>query len=135
LGARHRLVRSELAGSHRVAAGSFKAITKTEDRMSGYICVEQYMRRKLDGTFTRITSEGRVVVEDVSPDYTPRMCRGWKNQHIEFTYIAWTPAEDERLIELRRNKAAVKFIAYKLGRSVGGVKSRLRILNRDGRVA
>lgn len=98
--------------------------------------LEELMKAKLDGTFTKFTPEGRVRTIDVDVEYIPKKCRGWKNQYAEkLERVAWTPADDDLLLTLREQKTAIKYIAYKMDRTPSSVKSRLELLRRAVRAA
>jgi hypothetical protein len=98
--------------------------------------LEELMKSKLDGTFTKFTSEGRVKTIDVEVEYIPKKCRGWKNQYRDRSErIAWTQADDDFLLTLREQKTAIKYIAYKMDRTPSSVKNRLEILRRAVRAA
>jgi hypothetical protein len=99
--------------------------------MSGYISAEQYMRQRLDGTFSRLVEGGRVIVEEVDRDFIP-IFRVYNPQSAAMFSPTneWEPDDDQRLLEMKAANAPTRFIAYKLDRSMAAVKKRLSVLRK-----
>lgn len=97
---------------------------------------EDAIRRVLDGTFTRVTYENRVVTENVSDGFLP----GYSGQGRPIGYkaakpqVAWTPAEDEVLCTMRLRNKPFAEIAWIIDRSEESTKKRYRTLRVNGKV-
>ena len=95
--------------------------------------IEAMMRQQLDGTFTRLSSDGCVVTVAVPHDYRPRhaagntVCgpgRGTSRQKSR----RWTPEEDAELVDRRRRGMTLTAIAEDLGRTDESVRKRAQTL-------
>ena len=95
--------------------------------------IEALMRQQLDGTFTRLTGDGRIVTVAVPHDYAPKhgagntVCgpgRGISRQKSR----RWTPEEDAGLLERRRRGMTLTAIAEDLGRTDESVRKRAQTL-------
>lgn len=95
--------------------------------------IEAMMRQQLDGTFTRLTSDGRVVTVAVPHDYAPRhgagsVCgpgRGTSRMNSR----RWSPEEDAELVERRRRGMTLAAIAEDFGRTEESVRKRAQTLH------
>lgn len=90
----------------------------------------------LDGTWTRITHEGKVVTEPVEDDHTPAKKSGGRHKGYKAArpQIAWLPAEDELLCAMRLRNRPFTEIAWVVNRSLESTKKRYRVLRVNGRV-
>ena len=94
---------------------------------------EDKIREQLDGTFTRLTNEGRVEVLDVGHDFRP----GHGNVGLQTGVSgkgAWAPAEDEVLYMMRCRGRPFSEISWLLSRTEVSVEKRFRILRAKGQV-
>lgn len=91
--------------------------------------LEQIIKRALDGTFTRLDSNGKSVTVDVDVDFIPKHHQqagraiGPAGKQIPFT-----PEDDLIILELKRRRVAAWDIAEKLGRTEDSVRHRIRHL-------
>ena len=91
--------------------------------------VEEIIKSTLDGTFTRVLQDNRVITLNVPDDYIPKhnttgMVVGGKCGQ----YHQYTEKEDAILIELRGMKFPFSKIAAHLARSEESVKKRYAVL-------
>ena len=92
---------------------------------------EGAMRRLLDGTFTRLDSEARVVTDKVPVDYIPSFepPAVASNKGIRKPgYRHWTEAEDQMLLTRHKTGLSAIAVARKLGRSENSVRHRVKYL-------
>jgi len=96
---------------------------------------EAAIREVLDGTFTRVTYENKVVTEildDCEPTRRkPGRKFGYKASKPQ-TY--WTPQEDDTLLTMRLRNRPFSEIAWVINRSLESVKKRYRVLRVNGKV-
>jgi len=97
---------------------------------------EEKIREYLDGTFTRVTYEGKIVTEEVDGNETPNYNRagrplGYKTHKPQ---LAWTPAEDELVCAMRLRNRPFREIAWLVNRSEESTKKRYRVLRVKGAV-
>jgi hypothetical protein len=89
----------------------------------------------LDGTWTHLNHEGRVVTELVDADFTPQPVKGRpvgvKNVNKR---SLWTPQEDDILITERRRNRPLAEIAWLVSRTEDGVKRRVKFLRVMGKM-
>ena len=97
---------------------------------------EAVIKEVLDGTFTRVTYENKVVTDSVSAGFSP----GYTGQGRPIGYkaskpqVAWTPKEDEILLTMRLRNKPFAEIAWIIDRSEESAKKRYRTLRVNGRV-
>lgn len=96
--------------------------------------IERLMRQLLDGTFTRLTSDGRVVTLNVPHDYAPKHAAGNTvsgpgRGTSRMKSKRWTPEEDAELVERRRRGMTLTAIAEDLGRTDESVRKRAQVLH------
>lgn len=95
---------------------------------------EDKIRRRLDGTFTRFTFDGRIVVDTVPDDFLPEHGRnlgGREEGYRPVSYCRWLPEEDTILVELRQRGETLAYIAGLLGRSEDSTIKRARYLRKN----
>lgn len=97
---------------------------------------EAVIKQVLDGTFTRVTYENRVVTDNVSDDFMPKYSGqgrpiGYKAAKPQ---VAWTPHEDEILLTMRLRNKPFAEIAWTIDRSEESAKKRYRTLRVNGKV-
>lgn len=97
---------------------------------------ENDIKMFLDGTFTRVNHENKVVTDNVSVDFVP----GYTGQGRPIGYkaakpqVAWTPQEDEILLTMRLRNKPFAEIAWLIDRSEESAKKRYRTLRVNGKV-
>ncbi len=98
-------------------------ITDTRD-------IEMLMRLRLDGTFTRLNAEGRVVTLQVPVDYEPThgFTENAPRRTTGMNSRRWTPEEDAELMERRRKGTSLAVIAEDLGRTEESVRKRAQTI-------
>lgn len=97
---------------------------------------EDMIRERLDGTFTRVHYDGKIVVEAVDDNYSPGMSTvGRKPGATSKPQVAWTAAEDELLCQMRAKGRPFNEISWLLARSEESAKKRFRMLRVKGQVA
>lgn len=98
---------------------------------------EAAIKSYLDGTFTRVLYDGRVLTENVDPDFEPHGGKGGrpKGYKPEKPQLHWTPAEDEIVWQMRLRNRQFSEIAWIVNRSVDATKKRYAVLKVKGRVA
>lgn len=95
---------------------------------------ESDIKRVLDGTFTRVFYDGRIVTETVEGDfapYTPKVGRP-KGYKADRPQLAWTPDEDAILCKMRLRNYRFEEIAWTIGRTLDGTKKRYQVLKVKG---
>lgn len=96
---------------------------------------EADIRRVLDGTFTRVTYEGKVITENVEPDFIPYIGnKSGRPKGYSKPQLHWTPTEDEILWQMRLRNRQFSEIAWIVNRSVDATKKRYKILRVKGAV-
>lgn len=95
---------------------------------------EQIIRAKLDGTFTRVRDDGKVVTQVVPLDYIPDHQKkalpenhGMRGPGKGIRHL-WTAEEDVELVELRRQGWSKMRCALHFGASEDSVRRRIRDL-------
>ena len=97
---------------------------------------EAVIKSVLDGTFTRVTYECKVVTDSVSHTFMP----GYSGQGRPMGYkaakpqVAWTPQEDDILLTMRLRNKPFAEIAWTIDRSEESAKKRYRTLRVNGKV-
>jgi len=94
---------------------------------------EEKIRAILDGTFTRVNSEGRVVTE-VYEGQPTASGNGGRPKGTKVSQWPWTVAEDELLCAMRLRNRPFNEIAWLVSRSEDATKKRYRALRVNGRV-
>jgi hypothetical protein len=90
---------------------------------------EQIIKEVLDGTFTRVTTEGNVITVNVDDDYIPNSSTGGKKiGETGGKYSQYSQKEDDILIELRQMGFPFPKIASYLNRTEDSLKKRHRTL-------
>lgn len=96
---------------------------------------EATIREHLDGTFTRVLFDGRIVTDTVDPNFIPPNAGGPKAQRGKDVIpqrANWTPTEDDVLWQMRlRNKPWTE-VCWVLARTEDSAKKRYRILRAKG---
>ena len=77
---------------------------------------EEYIKSVLDGTYTRVGSDGRVVT--IEPGRVEEGSR----------QLIWTPEEDEVVLQMRFRNRPWPEIAWVVSRSEDAVKKRHRLI-------
>ncbi len=90
----------------------------------------------LDGTWTRVTYDGKVVTEPVDDGCAPAKKSGgrYRGYKAARPQIAWLPAEDEILCAMRLRNRPFAEIAWLVSRSEESTKKRYRVLRVKGAV-
>lgn len=98
---------------------------------------EARIKLHLDGTFTRLQYDGRIVTEFVELDFIPthRPKPVGRESGKKETYRAWMPSDDAFLNELRNKGIPRHQIADIMGRSEESVRRRIERNKRMGRLA
>lgn len=102
--------------------------------MTGF-WTEADIKRRLDGTFTRVLATGRIVTERVPLNYQPRHIitnAGSARGKSKAAYVHWNEAADALLLQLKANGATHNQCARILGRTVDGIRHRWSKINPDG---
>lgn len=97
---------------------------------------EAAIKAVLDGTFTRVNYEGRVITEAVEPDFLPS-CAGGDQKHRGKNVkpqAYWSQADDDTLLTMRFKNRPFAEIAWILDRTEEATKKRYRVLRVKGRV-
>ena len=98
---------------------------------------EAAIKQILDGTFTRVNYEGKIVTDIVSDDFIPgpRSMRGGRPVGSGgTTQAAWTKTEDELLWTMRLRNKPFSEIAWLIDRSEDSAKKRYKTLRVRGGV-
>lgn len=97
---------------------------------------EAAIKDVLDGTFTRVTYENKVVTENVEPDFEPYANRGGRPKGYKAAkpQCLWTPAEDEIVCQMRLRNRPFAEIAWMVSRSEEATKKRYKLLRVKGAV-
>lgn len=97
---------------------------------------EALMKEYLDGTFTRVLYDGKIVTENVEPDFEPYVNRGGrpKGYKAPKPQMLWTAAEDEMLWQMRLRNRPFAEIAWTVNRSEEATKKRYKLLRVKGAV-
>jgi hypothetical protein len=98
---------------------------------------EDRIKLHLDGTFTRLQYDGRIVTEFVELDFIPthRPKPVGRESGKTGKYRAWVPDDDTWLNELRNKGIPRHQIAEIMGRSEESVRRRIERNKRLGRLA
>lgn len=96
---------------------------------------EADISRVLDGTFTRVTYEGKVVTEIVEPDFIPYIGNksGQPNRYKKPIPL-WTAEEDDILLQMRLRNRPFAEIAWTVNRGEEATKKRYQLLRVKGAV-
>lgn len=81
---------------------------------------EEYIKSILDGTFTRITGDGKVVTSEFGSESDSGITR--------FRKLTWAPEEDEVIVQMRFRNRPWSEIAWVTSRSEDAVKKRHRLI-------
>ncbi|MEI6536538.1 MAG: hypothetical protein WCN98_14425 [Verrucomicrobiaceae bacterium] len=97
---------------------------------------EAMINECLDGTWTRITNEGKFVTEPVDDGCAPAKRSGKRHKVYKAArpQIAWLPEEDEILCAMRLRNRPFAEIAWMVNRSEENTKKRYRVLRVKGAV-
>ena len=97
---------------------------------------ENAIKECLDGTWTRVTYEGKVVTENVEPDFEPYANRGGrpKGYKAPKPQCLWTPEEDDLVCQMRLRNRPFAEIAWMVSRSEEATKKRYKLLRVKGAV-
>lgn len=91
---------------------------------------EAEIRNVLDGTFTRVLYDGRIITENVGPDFIPTCAGGPKRARGENVkpHAFWTPEEDDLMWQMRIRNRPFAEIAWTLNRTEEATKKRWKIV-------
>lgn len=95
---------------------------------------EQQIKEVLDGTFTRVLSDGRSYTEIVSDDFVPYEHKGGRPlgaQNVKPQRF-WTKYEEDLLATLRLRNKPFNEIAWVLDRTEDSCKKRYKVLRARG---
>lgn len=96
---------------------------------------EADIRRVLDGTFTRVTYEGKIITDTVEPDFLPYTGnKGERPKGYSKPQYPWSKTEDEILCQMRLRNRPFAEIAWTVNRSEEATKKRYKILRVKGAV-
>lgn len=92
--------------------------------------IERLMRQQLDGTFTRITQEGRILTVEVPVDYTPKHFHAGNATRGKSLQASrrWSPEEDSIVLDARRNGMSLATIAEMVKRTEESTRKRIQVL-------
>lgn len=97
---------------------------------------EAQISEVLDGTFTRVNHEGKVITEIVEPDFIPSCAGGLpkvRGKNVK-PQAFWTAAEDDLLFLMRIRNRPFAEIAWTLNRTEEATKKRWKLLRVKGAV-
>jgi hypothetical protein len=96
--------------------------------------IEQIIKAKLDGTFTRVDIHGKVSTEAAPLDYIPDHQKkalpdnhGKRGPGVQRRHV-WTPAEEIELTQLRRLGWSKMRCAHHFNCSEDSVRARLKMM-------
>lgn len=97
---------------------------------------EAAIRQHLDGTWTHVTYEGRVVTDILDPGEEPPIAKGGRPKGVKNVkpHQFWSPQDDDIIITQRRRNMSFREIAWILNRTEEGTKKRYKLLRVRGRV-
>ena len=98
---------------------------------------EDAIKEVLDGTWTRVLHDGRVITQNIEADFTVDPKKGGrpKGYEADRPMVHWSPAEDHVLWQMRLRNRKFDEIAWVLNRSLDATKKRYRVLRVKGAVA
>jgi hypothetical protein len=94
---------------------------------------EEKIKDVLDGTFTRVTYEGKIVTETYEGSGSPTS-NGGRPKGTKVSQWPWTTQEDELLCQMRLRNRPFSEIAWLVNRSEDATKKRYRALRVNGKV-
>lgn len=95
---------------------------------------EAAIKAVLDGTFTKVTYEGKVITEAVDPDFLPPAAGGGRPHGTKNAkpHAYWSQADDELLQQMRLRNKPIAEIAWILNRTPEATKKRAAVLRVRG---
>jgi hypothetical protein len=96
--------------------------------------VERLIKDILDGTFTTIMPDGRTKTIEVKDDFIPKHSINESMASARNDVTVFSPEEDARIIQMRKNKVSWPRIAGDLWMSENIVQRRYKYLCVSGKV-
>lgn len=97
---------------------------------------EARIREFLDGTWTHVAYDGRVITDILNPGEEPPIARGGRPKGVKNVrpHAFWTPQDDDLIVTQRRRNMPFCEIAWLVNRTEESTKKRYKVLRARGQV-